>query len=118
MHELPKINRRSFLTRSTLGLGAAALGSLLGPYRTLAKPLSTAHPPEADFPSLNWGLPTAKRVIYLFPKRWSFQLELFDYKPALKKMAWPGNTFLSAGYPAQQRHGEQSIHFSPGAVDL
>ena len=50
------LNRRSFLRRSTLGLGALALGRLLGG-SALA---SETRVPSADFS------PRAKRVIFLF----------------------------------------------------
>src|SRR5258708_32842510 len=62
------MNRRHFLGRTGLGLGAMALGSLS------AKPQAAQH-----FPA------KAKRVIYLFQSGAPSQMDLFDHKPALKE---------------------------------
>src|SRR5262245_18376378 len=70
--------RRQFLGRSTLGLGAAALASLLRKdLVALPTPTTTPSGPP-HFPS------KAKRVIYLFQSGAPSQLDLFDYKPALR----------------------------------
>jgi hypothetical protein len=68
------LNRRSFLRRSTLGLGALALGRLLGGVAEGA----VLRPTGADFK------PRAKRVIYLFQAGGPSQIELFDPKPGLE----------------------------------
>src|ERR1700722_2211153 len=68
------LNRRSFLRRSTLGLGALALGRLLGGNALDAE----SRAPGADF------RPRAKRVIYLFQAGGPSQIELFDPKPGLE----------------------------------
>ena len=74
-------NRRKFLSRLSLGLGSAALGSLLIPDLFRG-------PDDGDL--LTAGLPhfapKAKRVIYLFQNGAPSQLESFDYKPKLRKM--------------------------------
>lgn len=75
------INRRHFLGKLSVGLGSAALGSLLIPGLFNGKDddaLSMAGIP--DF------APKAKRVIYLFQNGAPSQLESFDYKPMLNKM--------------------------------
>lgn len=76
------LNRRKFLSRLSLGLGSAALGSLLIP--GLFRPGQD----EADY--LTAGLPhfapKAKRVIYMFQNGAPSQLESFDYKPRLREM--------------------------------
>jgi hypothetical protein len=76
------MNRRQFLSRSGLNLGAAALGTLLGP-----EPLRAASTTGTEIGGLA-GLPhfpaKAKRVIYLFQSGAPSQIDLFDYKPALK----------------------------------
>ena len=73
----PLISRRYFLNDCALGIGRIALGSLLGttcaPQRLAAK-LQPAHYP-----------PKAKSVIFLFMAGGAGQLELFDYKPTLRK---------------------------------
>ena len=80
------LNRRAFLSKSSIGLGTAALSSLLG--------LNLWSKNEAGILSPNSGgiLKTlhhpakVKRVIYLFQSGGPSQLELFDYKPLLNKL--------------------------------
>jgi uncharacterized protein (DUF1501 family) len=60
--------RRNFLVRSTFGLGALAFAQLL----------------SGDARAVTHFAPTAKRVIFLFQSGGPSQLELLDYKPALK----------------------------------
>src|SRR5579859_2897974 len=74
MHQPLILNRRSFLRRSTLGLGALALGRLLGGSASAAE----MRAPGADFS------PRAKRVIFLFQAGGPSQLELLDPKPGLE----------------------------------
>ncbi len=64
--------RRAILARGALGVGAAALASLL-PGRAGAAPI----------PGLPHFAPTAKRVIYLLMNGGPSQLDLFDHKPKL-----------------------------------
>ena len=77
----PNYSRRDFLTKTTMGLGAAALGSLIQPTSLFGKssdPAGTIGGPHFA--------PKAKRVIYLFQSGGPSQMELFDYKPLLEKM--------------------------------
>lgn len=67
------MNRRQFITRASMGLGALALGSL-------APGAAAARPENAHF------TPRAKRVIFLFMAGGPSQLDLFDYKPDLEKL--------------------------------
>ncbi|OOQ60912.1 DUF1501 domain-containing protein [Mucilaginibacter pedocola] len=77
------INRRRFLSRLSLGIGSAALGSLLIPDLFSGKGSES----EADFiPGIPNFAPKAKRVIYLFQDGAPSQLESFDYKPKLREM--------------------------------
>ena len=75
------INRRTFLSSASVGIGSLALGSLLIPDMFGSKgedealPLGVTH-----------FAPKAKRVIYLFQSGAPSQLELFDYKPMLMKL--------------------------------
>ena len=75
------ITRQHFLGKMGLGLGSVALGSLLIPDLFDGK----------DEESATVGLPhfaaKAKRIIYLFQNGAPSQLESFDYKPMLNKMA-------------------------------
>jgi hypothetical protein len=70
--------RRAFLRSSGLGLGAAALGTLLNGGRALADPGR----PQARAPHF---APRAKHVIYLHMIGAPSQLDLFDRKPDLVK---------------------------------
>lgn len=66
-------NRRQFITRASIGLGAAAASTMTASAST-DKPLGMHHPPKA------------KRVIFLFMAGAPSQLDLFDYKPDLEKL--------------------------------
>jgi len=67
------VSRRQFFRQSGLGLGSAALGSLL------ARDLPAAAAPRPHF------APKAKNIIYLHMIGAPSQLDLFDDKPALRK---------------------------------
>jgi hypothetical protein len=74
------LNRRRFLSKLSLGIGSAALGSLLIPE------LFNKGGEDAVLNNLPKFAPKAKRVIYLFQNGAPSQLDLFDYKPLLQKM--------------------------------
>lgn len=76
------INRRHFLGKMSLGIGSVALGSLLIP--DLFKSGDDGLSQLAGLPHF---APKAKRIIYLFQNGAPSQLESFDYKPLLNKMA-------------------------------
>jgi hypothetical protein len=73
--------RRRFLSKLSLGVGSAALGSLLIPGL-----FSNKEEEDAFISGLPHFAPKAKRIIYLFQNGAPSQLELFDYKPMLQKM--------------------------------
>ena len=77
-------SRRDFLGKTSLGLGAVALNSLINPSYMGASNLFGANGDpilgKPHFP------PKVKRVIYLFQSGAPSQLDLFDYKPLLIKM--------------------------------
>lgn len=76
------VNRRTFLSRTSVGIGSLALGSLLVP-----ELFSGKNQEDESLPSgVAHFAPKAKRVIYLFQSGAPSQLELFDYKPLLNKM--------------------------------
>jgi hypothetical protein len=76
------VNRRHFLGKAAVGLGSLGLGSLLLPN------LFKGETSEAGLPlGLPHFAPKAKRVIYLFQNGAPSQLESFDYKPMLNKLA-------------------------------
>jgi len=84
-----QLNRRTFLSKSAMGIGGAALASLLGLrfFRPNAQGIM-----QEDQGGLQGVLDAlhhpakAKRVIYLFQSGGPSQLELYDYKPFLTKM--------------------------------
>lgn len=82
---LKNVSRRHFLLESAMGLGAYAFGSMLGGCESSPKPVSgiitepmSLRPPH--FPG------KAKRVIFLHMAGAPSQLEMFDYKPVLKRL--------------------------------
>jgi hypothetical protein len=67
------LNRRQFIQKASMGLGALALGSMA--------PTALANPQS------HFKIPArAKRVIFLFMAGGPSQLDLFDYKPDLEKL--------------------------------
>jgi len=70
------ITRRHFFSRTSTGIGIAALGSLLG-----QDGFAAGLPGFPNFP------PTAKRVVFLHQSGGPSQMDLFDYKPSLEKYA-------------------------------
>ena len=86
------IDRRNFLTKTSLGLGALALGSLMG--NNLFGKLPGKEVGKSPAPTLEDEIlraiphfaPKAKRVVYLFMAGGPSQFETFDYKPKLSTM--------------------------------
>ena len=81
MNPAPLIARRHFLRECGVGLGKMAFAGLLTDAltsRSLANPLA---PKQPHFPA------RAKRVIHLFMAGAPSQLDLFDFKPELTKLA-------------------------------
>src|SRR6188768_1534398 len=95
-------SRRAFLSRTSQGLGAVALGSLLGPSSLHA----ASHGALTSLP-----LPQkAKRVIWLTMAGGPSQLELFDYKPKLVEMdGKPMPESLTKGQQLAQLQGQKLI---------
>jgi Protein of unknown function (DUF1501) len=78
---LRQATRRHFFEQCGVGVGAMALGSLLGDQAAAAQPLATnpmaPRPPHFD--------PKAKAVIFLFMAGGPSQLDLFNDKPMLRQ---------------------------------
>ena len=121
-HVVPSQSRREFLTRAGGGLGGLALAQLLaqdGYAAAISKnPLAPKKPHHE---------PTAKSVIFLFMEGGPSHLDLFDYKPALEKLAGQPmpesfgrpvtamGTATNAIMPSQRswkQHGESGIWVS------
>ncbi|MEO8661913.1 MAG: DUF1501 domain-containing protein [Bryobacteraceae bacterium] len=95
------VTRRHFFGKSAMGIGGAALASLLGG-RLEASPGLAGIP---HFP------PKAKRVILLHQSGGPSQIDLFDYKPALKKLQ-------GAELPASVRMGQRITGMTSGQSTL
>lgn len=115
------LTRRHFLSLSSMGIGRAALASLLAEDSGAAGAL----------PGLPHFLPRAKRVIYLFQHGAPSQLDLFDYKPTLARLRGTelpdsvrmgqrltGMTAYQANFPTApsvfryQQHGQSGMWLS------
>ena len=98
--ELQGIPRRWFLGQCGYGLGAMALGQLLGTSAVAAEnPLAPKTPHYA---------PKAKNVIFLFMAGAPSHLELFDYKPQLDK-------FDGTLPPAELLEGYRTAFINPNS---
>lgn len=80
---LQMLSRRAFLGATAGGLGAVALSNLLGSQALGATPGAPSNLAVAPAPHF---APRAKRVIYLFQSGGPSQIDLFDYKPILRKL--------------------------------
>jgi hypothetical protein len=105
-----QLDRRTFLTKTSLGLGALALGSLMGTNNLFGNsPRSTENELEAGiFPNY---LPKAKRIVYLFQSGGPSQLDMFDYKPMLEK-------YQAQDLPASVRKGQRLTGMSASQTAL
>jgi hypothetical protein len=82
--ELLSMTRRHFFSRTSTGIGAAALASLFSQDTLLAE-TAERDPKTTGLIGLPHFPPKAKRVIYLHQSGAPSQIDLFDYKPQLKK---------------------------------
>jgi hypothetical protein len=104
-------SRRAFLARSSTGLGALALSSLLnGNLFGAEKKIVAAKPSGGLLPQLHHPA-KAKRVIYLFQSGAPSHIDLFDNKPKLKELT---NTEL----PASVRMGQRITGMTSGQKQL
>src|SRR5213079_658006 len=71
------LTRRELFRKGALGLGGAALGTLLA---------RDAAASGGALPGLPHFAPKAKRVIYLFMNGAATHVDLFDWKPRLQEM--------------------------------
>lgn len=79
---IPNYTRRDFLTKTSLGLGAVALGSMLSPQMLAAKPNLMIDTGNGILGKPHFS-PKVKRVIYLFQSGGPSQIDLYDPKPML-----------------------------------
>ena len=102
-----QVNRRTFLSGTGVGVGSAALASLLA--RDL--PAATAQGDAVNrggLPGLPHFAPKAKRVIFLCMAGGPTHLETFDYRPMLAEMdGKPMPDSFTAGQPIAQLQGKE-----------
>ncbi|GAA4434824.1 DUF1501 domain-containing protein [Bremerella cremea] len=99
-----QLNRRTFLSQTGIGLGSAALGSLLAREGLGASSSTNGVPGQPGLPNLTQRV---KRVIFLCMSGGPSHLETFDNKPVLSKMngqAFPES--YTAGQPIAQLQGQ------------
>jgi len=101
---LTQETRRQFFRRSAVGLGSAALGSLMLDDVTRAAPQTATSP---GLPGLPHFAPRAKRAIYLFMAGAPSQMDLLDYKPKM-------NDLFDADLPESVRMGQRLTTMTSG----
>jgi len=100
------LSRRSFLSRSSLGVGSLALASLLDG-RVLAGGGESAG-------TARHRTPRVRRVIWLYMAGGMSHLETFDYKPELARMhGKPMPESFTKGQPIAQLQGAKLNCFAP-----
>src|SRR5678815_5320992 len=97
------ITRRHFFSRSSTGIGIAALGSLLAQDGFAAAETNST----GGLPGLPHFPPKAKRVVFLHQSGGPSQMDLFDYKPTLDK-------FSGAELPGSIRMGQRITGMTSG----
>ncbi len=97
------LTRRQFFARNATGIGGMALASLFSPELFGAA--------AGALPGLPHFAPKAKRVIYLHQSGAPSQIDLFDYKPKLKKMQ-------GSELPDTVRNGQRITGMTSGQSSL
>ena len=106
------VNRRSFLGRGGVGVGAAALVAMLG--RTAAAQAEGQSRDSRGAVNPLHHLPKAKRVIYLCQAGGPSHLETFDYKPKLAEMSGqPMPESFTKGQPIAQLQNKPLTCLAP-----
>ena len=100
------IDRRNFLSKTAMGLGAVALQQLISPFNANASTLE-----ERIMAALPNIAPKAKRVVYLFMAGGPSQLETFDYKPKLRDL-------YGSELPSSIRNGQRLTGMSANQSSL
>ena len=102
------LTRRHFFGLGSIGIGTAALASLMAP-----DAFGVTNEPAVigALPGLPHFAPKAKRVIFLHQSGGPSQIDLFDYKPGLKKMQ-------GEELPATVRMGQRITGMTSGQSSL
>ena len=109
-----EMTRRHFFNRSGVGLGTAALATLLNEDGRAA----ASDDSGIGLPELPHFAPKAKRVIYLFQSGGPSQLDLFDHKPELLNHRGAGPARLGARRATIDGDDRSSIQLPDGSVDV
>ena len=75
------IDRRNFLNKTAMGMGAVALQQLISPLSSIGATME-----DRIMSALPTIAPKAKRVVFLFMAGGPSQFETFDYKPKLRDL--------------------------------
>ena len=103
--QMQRVSRRQFLGQVSMGIGAAALGSMMGADKTLAA--ANNNPLKGAIGAPHFA-PKAKRVIFLTMAGGPSHLETFDYKPKLNEMnGKPMPESFTKGQPIAQLQGKE-----------
>jgi len=103
------MTRRTFISRSSVGIGTTALASLVNPQLFAASEGSASK--TGGLEGVPHFPPTAKRVIFLHQSGAPSQIELFDYKPQLENMR-------GTELPASVRMGQRITGMTSGQDSL
>jgi hypothetical protein len=103
------LTRRHFFGLASTGIGTAALASLMEP-EAFGAPAGDASA-NGGLPGLPHFAPKAKRVIFLHQSGGPSQVDLFDYKPVLKK-------YQGAELPSSIRMGQRITGMTSGQSSL
>jgi hypothetical protein len=113
-HLRRRLTRRSFLGRTTTGLGSLALATLLDPKLLAAAGGTPRVEPWTGVVNPPHVAPKARRVIYLYMAGGPSHLETLDYKPKLAAMhGRPMPESYTAGMPIAQLQGQALSCFAP-----
>ncbi len=99
------MTRRHFFRQGGLGLGTAALASLLG--QETSSGSERVNEAKGGLPGLPHFAPKAKRAIYLFMAGAPCQMDLFDYKPKM-------GDFFDKDLPESVRMGQRLTTMTSG----
>src|SRR6478752_4857090 len=107
------IQRRTFLSRMGVGVGAAALSLMLGEEQS-GMAAASATTGYQGLPGLPNVTAKAKRVIFLCMAGGPSHLETFDYKPKLAELHnQPMPDSYTKGQPVAQLQGHELRAFAP-----
>src|SRR6266851_5124561 len=108
--ELLSMTRRHFFSRTSTGIGAAALASLFSQDALLGE-TAERDPKTTGLIGLPHFAPKAKRIIYLHQSGAPSQIDLYDYKPKLAEMA-------GSELPDSVRQGQRITGMTSGQNSL